>query len=167
MNVLLAFYLMVPAYVANMAPPLVFKFFRLKAPMDFGLSFGGVRILGDHKTWGGFVGGVVVSVFSGFVLSKIYWPFEFSAVYWSFLLGIGALLGDALKSFSKRRAGIKSGRPWIPFDQVDYTIGALALGSFIFFPGWLYSLLIILLSALGHIAVNHIGFWLGVRDVKW
>ena len=135
--------------------------------MDFGLSLGRFRIFGDHKTWAGFFSGVIVAAFVGFFLSKLYWPFDFSAVQWSALAGIGALIGDAVKSFFKRRVGIKSGKPWIPFDQIDYTVGALALCSFVFFPGWFYAFLVVFLSAFGHIAVNHIGYWIGVRDVKW
>lgn len=164
---LLVFYLMIPAYLANMAPPVFAKRIPWNAPMDFGLSVGSIRVFGDHKTWAGFVCGVVVAVLAGFVLSKVYWPFDFSAVQWSALVGVGALVGDAVKSFFKRRVGIKSGKPWIPFDQIDYTVGALAVGSFVFFPGWLNAFLVVFISAFGHIATNHIGYWLGVRDVKW
>ncbi len=167
MNIFQLFYLMIPAYLANMAPPVLAKRIPWNAPMDFGFSLGGIRIFGDHKTWAGFFSGLVVAVLAGLLLSKIYWPFDFSAVQWSVLLGFGALVGDAVKSFFKRRVGIKSGRPWIPFDQVDYTVGALAFGSFVFFPGWLNAFLVVFVSAFGHIAVNHIGYWLGIRDVKW
>jgi len=166
MNIFQVFYLMIPAYLANMAPPFT-KHIKWNLPMDFGLSIGGVRIFGDHKTWKGFIAGVAVAVISGFVLEALYWPFEFSAVYWSALVGAGALLGDAVKSFFKRRANIKPGKSWIPFDQIDYTVGALALGSIVFFPGWLFTFLVVAISAVGHVIVNHIGYYIGVRDVKW
>ncbi|VVB81729.1 CDP-archaeol synthase [uncultured archaeon] len=166
MNILLLLYLMLPAYLANMAPAFFGK--RLsKRPMDFGISLGKTRIFGDNKTWAGFFSGVLVAIIIGFIVSKIYWPFEFSAIYWSALLGIGALIGDAVKSFFKRRAGIKPGQSWIPFDQIDFTIGALAFGSFVFFPGWLYAVLVVIISAVGHILINHLGFYLGVQKNKW
>src|SRR5574341_1495087 len=161
------FYLMIPAYLANMAPPLLARYSPWNAPMDFGFSLGKIRIFGDHKTWAGFVSGIIVALLAGFLMSLAYWPFDFSPVAWSALIGAGALLGDAVKSFFKRRVGIKSGMPWIPFDQIDYTVGALALGSFVFFPGWLSAFVVVSVSAFGHIATNHIGYWLGVRDVKW
>ncbi len=167
MNIFLLFYLMIPAYLANMAPPVLARYSPWNAPMDFGVSLGKIRIFGNHKTWAGFVIGIFVALLAGLILSKVYWPFDFSALVWSFLAGAGALLGDAVKSFFKRRAGIKSGRPWIPFDQIDYTVGALALGSIIFFPGWLNAFLVVFISSFGHIATNHIGYWIGVRDVKW
>jgi len=166
MNIFQLFYLMIPAYVANMAPVLARKI-PWNTPMDFGLSLGGVRIFGDHKTWKGFIIGVVIAVLVGLGLSHIYWPFEFSAITWSLAAGAGALLGDAIKSFFKRRVGIKSGQPWIPFDQLDYSVGAIALGSTVFFIGWLNSLIVIVVNVLGHIVVNHSAYYLGIRDEKW
>lgn len=166
MAILQLLYLLIPAYIANMIPVFV-KGIPWNTPMDFGLSVGNVRIFGNNKTWKGFIAGVAGAILAGFIMSKFYWPFGFSAVYWSFLIGAGALLGDAVKSFFKRRVGIKPGNPWIPFDQVDYTIGALALGSLLFFPGWFNALILIVVSAFGHVISVRIGYLLGIRDVKW
>ncbi|MEM3153941.1 MAG: CDP-archaeol synthase, partial [Candidatus Woesearchaeota archaeon] len=111
--------------------------------------------------------GVFAAVVAGLAMWHTYWPFEFSGLKWALAAGIGALLGDSIKSFFKRRLGILPGRPWIPFDQVDYAIGALAAGSFVFFPGWLNAFVIVLISFAGHIAANHVAFWLGIRGEKW
>jgi len=166
MTIIQLLYLMIPAYVANMIPVFVRKM-KWKPPMDFGLTLGGKRLFGKNKTWTGFIAGVVGAVVAGFIMSRTYWVFEFSAVQWSVLAGAGALLGDAVESFFKRRVGITPGKPWIPFDQIDYSVGALALGSMVFFPGWLNALWIVLISLVGHIAVNHCSYYLGIRDVKW
>jgi CDP-2,3-bis-(O-geranylgeranyl)-sn-glycerol synthase len=45
------------------------------------------------------------------------------------LLSSGALVGDALKSFLKRRLRIKPGETFFIFDQIDYILGALAFVS--------------------------------------
>ena len=37
----------------------------------------------------------------------------------------GALLGDIVESFFKRRVGRKRGENWIPFDQLDFILGVL------------------------------------------
>jgi len=37
----------------------------------------------------------------------------------------GALIGDIIKSFFKRRIGKKRGQDWIPFDQIDFILGVL------------------------------------------
>jgi len=47
-----------------------------------------------------------------------------------FSICFGALLGDIVESFFKRRKGIERGKDWIPFDQLDFIIGVLFL-SFI------------------------------------
>jgi len=159
-------YLMVPAYVANMAPVFARKI-PWNAPMDFGLSLNGVRLLGSHKTWRGFIAGSVAGTLAGVLVSLIYWPFAFSAVTWSVCASVGALLGDAVKSFFKRRLKIRSGLPWVPFDQIDYSIGALALGSLVFFPGAKAALIIIVVSMFAHVVVNHVAFFWGIREEKW
>ncbi len=159
-------YLMLPVYVANMAPVL-FRWLPGGYPIDFGVSLGGKRLLGANKTWRGLVVGVLCAVGVSSLLSLVWWPFSFSAWKWGFYAGLGALLGDAVKSFFKRRVGIAPGKPWIPFDQIDFAIGGLLLGSIVFFPGWWLSFFAVVLSASGHVLINHIGYALGIRDIKW
>jgi len=81
--------------------------------------------------------------------------------------GIGAMAGDAVKSFFKRRVGIRPGQPWIPFDQLDFIVGALALVWPVSDLSWWDVPLILTFSAGGHVVVNHAGFWLGVRQSRW
>ena len=42
-----------------------------------------------------------------------------------FSLCFGALMGDIIESFFKRRIGKKRGEDWIPFDQLDFILGVL------------------------------------------
>ena len=163
---ILVLYALIPAYVANMAPVLLRKL-PWTAPLDFGLSLNGERILGQNKTWRGLIGGTIIGTAAAIIISNIYWPFSFSPIAWGLLASSGALIGDSVKSFFKRRIKIKSGKSWVPFDQIDFTVGALAFGSFVWFPGWLDSALAIMISALAHIIVNHIAFYTGVREEKW
>src|SRR5205085_1370376 len=44
-----------------------------------------------------------------------------------FLMGIGAIGGDAAKSFFKRQLGIAPGASWIVLDQLDFFLGASLL----------------------------------------
>lgn len=160
------FYLMIPAYIANMAPVFARKI-PWNTPLDFGLTFRNRRILGDNKTWRGLIVGVIVGTLIGVLISKIYWNFGFSAFTWSLHASFGALMGDAVKSFFKRRFNVSSGKSWFPFDQIDFTVGALAIGSFVYFPGWFNSAVIVLVSAIGHVAVNHFAYYTGIRGEKW
>lgn len=157
---------MMPAYFANMAP--VFGRFFLK---NFNIPIS-EKYFGVNKTWKGFMLGVVSGIIISFVQFKLNLMSFNLADYnnWlllGFLMGFGALFGDAVKSFFKRKLNIKSGMPWIPFDQIDYSLGALLFSSIVYFPGFFNCLIIIMINFSLHIIVNHIAFCLKIRGEKW
>jgi CDP-2,3-bis-(O-geranylgeranyl)-sn-glycerol synthase len=123
----LAFF--IPAYAANMLPVFVRKLPWLNYPLDGWIKFHGERLLGVNKTVRGFVFGVL----GGGVVALVMQIFSFPITWvWGLILGFSALLGDAIKSFFKRRVHIKPGGTWIPFDQLDFIIvcyGATLLGN--------------------------------------
>jgi CDP-2,3-bis-(O-geranylgeranyl)-sn-glycerol synthase len=157
-------YLMAPAYLANMTPPLVRHWRGWNRPIS-------ERWLGSHKTVVGFGAGVLAAVVVTLVQSRIAWPGGLVAYdHWIALglrFGAGAMGGDAAKSFVKRRLGVAPGKRWIPWDQVDFVLGALILVGGRAALSWADVAIILLLSAAGHIAVSHAAYWIGVRDVKW
>ena len=132
-----ALWLVIPAYIANGSALLVGG----GTPIDFGKKWkDGRRILGDGKTWRGLVTGAFLGITGGFgiTIAAIYIAkseFAFLGLndFGRFPLMIpiissvcfGALFGDILESFFKRRIGKKSGEDWIPFDQLDFILGAL------------------------------------------
>jgi CDP-2,3-bis-(O-geranylgeranyl)-sn-glycerol synthase len=132
-------WLILPACLANMAPVFTARLLpALKAPVDGGLTFGGVRIFGDHKTIRGLVAGALVGTLVFSMQQVLYERFgvlrelsRFDYAHTSYLLGaalgLGALGGDLVKSFFKRRVGLPPGRPWFPFDQTDWMAGALVV----------------------------------------
>jgi CDP-2,3-bis-(O-geranylgeranyl)-sn-glycerol synthase len=75
--------------------------------------------------------------------------------------------GDALKSLLKRLAGIPPGRPWIPMDQLDFVIGSLLLIVPFANVRWSDIAVILVVSFVGDIAVNHLSYALGIRKTKW
>ena len=165
-------YFMLPAYAANMAPVLS-RNFKHNIPLDFGVKFGDKRLLGSHKTLLGSFFGVIAAVITAFFQYLIFLNSGFGILDYKswlsigLLLGVGTITGDAVKSFFKRRINMKPGTRWIPFDQTDFVLGALLFISLIHFPGWLESAVILLVSALGHIVINHCAFYLGIRKEKW
>jgi len=174
--ILTALYLMLPAYFANMVPLLVRKVNFLNVPVDFNKKWKGKPIFGSHKTWRGMFFGVIAGVivaYIQFVLLRYSFFADISLLDYSnwlvvgFLLGFGALVGDAIKSFFKRRVGVKPGGKFIPWDEIDYTIGALLFISLVYIPSWQIILAVLILNFILHIAVNHIGYYLGINDVKW
>ncbi len=134
-----ALWLVLPAYIANASALLLGG----GTPIDLGKTWkDGRRILGDGKTWRGLIIGAFVGMTGGFGLSvvAIYannsdFAFLGLSDFGRFPLMIpiiggicfGALFGDIFESFLKRRRGKKQGEDWIPFDQLDFIIGALVL----------------------------------------
>jgi CDP-2,3-bis-(O-geranylgeranyl)-sn-glycerol synthase len=157
-------YFMAPAYAANMAPPFVRYWRGWNPPISR-------RWLGSHKTVVGFGAGILAAVTTTFLQSRIAWEGALVApepwITLGLRFGLGAMAGDAAKSFVKRRVGIAAGRPWAPWDQIDFVVGALALVRGAASLSWVDLATIVGLSVVGHILVNHLGYWLGIRDVRW
>jgi CDP-2,3-bis-(O-geranylgeranyl)-sn-glycerol synthase len=132
-----AFWLILPAYIANASAVLVGG----GTPIDFGKNWkDGKRILGDGKTWRGLIIGTLFGMIGGFGLSvAAFYINQVDPTYITvsnflefplmipivFSICFGALLGDIIESFFKRRIGRKRGENWIPFDQVDFILGVL------------------------------------------
>ncbi len=132
-----AFWIVIPIYVANASAVIVGG----GTPIDFGKKWkDGRRILGDGKTWRGLFSGTFLGMTAGFgltvaasYLSASGYGFlgltDFegfpSMILILFSLCFGALLGDVIESFFKRRIGRDRGQDWIPFDQLDFIVGAL------------------------------------------
>ena len=163
-RVLQLLYFMAPAYVANMAPPFVRYWKGWNRPISR-------RWLGEHKTVIGFGIGVLAAVMVTFIQARAAWEGALVAHEdWGALglrFGVGAMAGDVAKSLLKRRLGIAPGDPWIPWDQLDFVLGALALVGAQAALSWVDLATILLLSVAGHVLVNHLGYRLGIRDVRW
>ncbi len=157
-----------PAFFANSVPVYTSGLGRI----DRGKNFrDGKPLLGAHKTIGGALGGLLGGVMVGLAV-PLFFPEVFSQttgynIWIAFLLGFGALLGDAIGSFIKRRTAIKSGRPFPIMDQVGFIIVALLLADiFMDFPYiWAW---IIIPATLGiHFVANVIAYLMGWKDVWW
>jgi len=137
-----AFWIVIPIYVANASAVIVGG----GVPIDFGKNWkDGRRILGDGKTWRGLFAGTFLGMTAGFglvVAAKYVNTTEFvylgltdfegfpMMILILFSLCFGALLGDVIESFFKRRVGKDRGQDWIPFDQLDFLLGALVVSFF-------------------------------------
>lgn len=182
MIILEAIIYILPTYITNSAMTLTLSlpFLRdWRSPIDFGKSWKGKRILGDGKSfqglffgtfWGGVTGLVQYFIAQRFQFTHLSRFNEFTIcqfILFGLVLGFGAFLGDLTKSFIKRRIGIKRGKPWPPFDQTDFLIGGLALGSIIYFPGWTVVLILSILTPISHLISNVLAYFLGLKKVWW
>lgn len=167
---------MLPAYTANNCATL----FGGGRPLDGGRSFlDGKRILGDHKTLGGFFFGVlggicmgIVQVFASPYLTS-YFPAPAMPLAVIAAMPLGALTGDAVKSFFKRRLGVESGAMLPVADQLDFVIGALML-SLVAAPQWSLAnytvtilVIIVLMTFPLQLFHNMVAVALGKKKVLW
>jgi CDP-2,3-bis-(O-geranylgeranyl)-sn-glycerol synthase len=178
MIILQALYFMLPAYCANMAPVFAAKILGSKFayPLDFNLKFKGQPLLGKNKTWRGLIAAVLVATvivylqkISFYSLLQGFCLIDYSLInvwVWGVLFGLGVILGDAVKSFFKRRANLKPGDKSLPWDQIDF-LGALILIHLVYQPSWLIILIIIIISPLLPMAANWIGYKLKLKKVPW
>jgi len=174
-EVLRVLWFFVPAYLANMSPVLVQGWFpRLAAPMDGGRCFRGRRILGDHKTWRGLVAGIVVGTVAyelqrlvhaaGIGASLALIDYASHPLLPGFLMGLGTGIGDAVKSFFKRRIDIAPGASWPVFDQLDFFAGAYVFVSAVYVPPLLATLACLPIVLVGSVAVTATGWALGLKE---
>lgn len=157
-------YFVAPAYAANMAAQLAAHWRGWNRPIS-------ERWLGSHKTIIGLLLGLCAAMVTTRVQYAIAWGGGIVDYgQWVVLgaaFGMGALGGDALKSAIKRRAGIAPGKRWIPADQLDFIIGALALTWHWAPLDGLDVFTILAATFAGHIMVDHVSYWLGIRDTAW
>lgn len=175
---LLCLYLMLPAAIANMTPVFVRNVDFLNVPVDFNKTWKGQPIFGSHKTYRGFFWGILIAILAAF-LQKLLYQFSFfrqisffnfettSFLLIGFALGFGALFGDLVKSFFKRRMNIKPGDSFFPWDQLDLVLGSIVFISIIKIPTWQMILFGLIVGPLLHISFNHLGYWLGIKEEKW
>ena len=179
-------WLLLPTYVANAFATLP----RGRGPpMDLGRSWprDGRRIFGPSKSWSGFL-------FAGFAampiclleawliliappdlkLVPVLAPTVLGAVPLAAILTFGAMTGDALGSFVKRRSGLESGARTLLVDQLPFVLVPIAIG-FVVYPSLFFgvfgvwqAVLWLLIFTLGlHAAFNWVGYWAGLKKVPW
>lgn len=177
-----ALYFMLPAYMANISA----LAFGGGVPVDLKRNFrDGRRLLGDGVTWRGTIIGILIgtgiAVLQGIVF--MYYGDIFTMIPgWVTIEGIipgspgewillglalsgGALIGDALGSFIKRRIKIGRGKPAPLLDQLDFAVVALLLASLVVTIPWEVIVLILIFTVILHVAANTIAYLLGLKDV--
>jgi CDP-2,3-bis-(O-geranylgeranyl)-sn-glycerol synthase len=175
-----AFYLLLPAYFANMAPVVFNKrnwLEFLNRPIDGGRHLNGRPILGPNKTWRGLVSGIILAMVVASIQGCLYEHYGFNLIslfdysqpltllIFGFLAGFGAIFGDAAKSFFKRGIGIKSGKSWPVFDQLDFVIGFLVFTCLIVKPSLEIILACLVISIILHPLINILAYLLRIKKV--
>jgi CDP-2,3-bis-(O-geranylgeranyl)-sn-glycerol synthase len=174
---------MFPVYMANNCATL----FGGGMPIDGGKYFyDGKRILGDNKTYRGFILGTLGGIIVGVLLAMLYpiitpylmqWfnigPLQTPSPAIIIALPLGALIGDSVKSFFKRRMGMPGGSMLPIADQLDFVIGSWVLG-FIADATWFTGsftisimITVIIITFPLQLFHNAIAVGLGKKKVPW
>ncbi|MGC8649186.1 MAG: CDP-2,3-bis-(O-geranylgeranyl)-sn-glycerol synthase [Candidatus Micrarchaeia archaeon] len=149
-----------PAFIANATPVI----FGGKTPLDFKKKLFGKRILGDHKTVRGTFSGLFAGVLTG-IIESFYLP---QMLIISIALSLGAIFGDLLGSFIKRRFNIKPGSSIPVLDQLGFIIFALLFAiPFGSLPNIIGIILIFILTAILHPLTNFIAYKIKLKKVPW
>lgn len=176
-TIAIAFWAMLPAYVPNNAAVLAGG----GRPIDAGRTWHGRRLLGDGKTWRGTAIGILVGATLAFALDALHLDvgaaigvalpaFPLAAMV---TLPVGAMLGDILASFLKRRTGRERGAAFPGLDQYDFLVVALAL-TWLFAREWFLAtftlpvlVVALVLTPLLHVGTNVIAYLLGLKNEPW
>ena len=176
-TVAIAFWAMLPAYVPNNAAVLAGG----GRPIDAGRTWRGRRFLGDGKTWRGTAVGILAGAGLTLVLNAVQPAvadvlgiplpaFPFVAVV---ALPAGAMLGDIVASFLKRRTGRERGAAFPILDQFDFVVAAFAL-TWLLAPEWFLATftipvlaVVLVLTPVLHVGTNVIAYALRLKNEPW
>lgn len=175
-------YFGLPAIIANSLPVIFARFHwieSLNKPVDNNRSLLNQPLFGRTKTWRGFlvgvVGGIIIIFCQRFLnrwfvvlrnISLIDYENKL-LILAGFLMGFGALMGDLVKSFIKRRLKKPEGSRWWPWDIIDSTFGCLIFISLYLKLSWEFILISIFLGPIIHMLSNPIAYKLKIKNVWW
>ncbi|MCF7812468.1 CDP-archaeol synthase [Candidatus Gracilibacteria bacterium] len=155
------FWLYLPAFLANGAPVVIRHvpgFRNWNTPLY-------ASLLGTNKTWRGMISGIIVGALTGGIQFFFSDQWVWIGMTWGALLGFGALVGDAVESFVKRRLHIAPGKALPIWDGIDYILGALLLGAIWYVPSWQEILFLLILAPLLSLLSNIGAYFLKIKDV--
>jgi CDP-2,3-bis-(O-geranylgeranyl)-sn-glycerol synthase len=149
-------YIYFPAYIANATPVIMTG----GGPLDRGKTFvDGEPLFGDHKTVRGTLSGLAAGILVGYLQGR------FTR---GILLAFGAILGDLVVSFIKRRLKLKPGAMFPIADQMSFIVLAVILVSFVPPAPTLDRVGAILLATLPiHYLSNVVAWMLKLKSSPW
>jgi len=151
-----------PAYCANAIPVIAGG----GRPIDLGKRFSdGKPIFGKNKTSRGFFSGLAVGTAVGLIESL---AFDYNILFGLFL-SLGALFGDLVGAFIKRRLGLAPGDLLPIVDQVDFIVGAILFSVPICLStlSWQLIIAVLIITPPVHLLTNFAAYKLGLKSNPW
>lgn len=145
--------------VANSAPILIRQltlFDKFSYPLDCRARFiDGRRLLGDAKTWRGLIAALILTSICS-LLAQTGW-------LTGFIVGLLAMLGDSLSSFSKRRLGMAPSAMAIGIDQVPESLLPLIYMHYQWQLGWMKVVLLLVIFLMLELSLSRVLYRLHIR----
>ncbi len=161
----LSFVLLViwPPYIANSVPVIVSRLPLKRRPIDGGALFlDGRRVFGDNKTVEGFLFGCAAGTLVGYAIA-----FPVITFLEAFMLSLGALTGDLVGAFIKRRMGLEPGERAVPLDQLDFMAFSMLLLSMMRELNCIVIAMALAITVPIHMATNYAAYKLGLKNVPY
>ena len=144
--------------VANGSPVLI-RFVlrnRFSYPIDFGYKFAsGKPLLGNSKTWRGLFGSIIITSLIALALG-----YDYSS---GLLVAVGAMAGDILSSFIKRRLGMQSSAMAPLLDQLPESLFPALLVKQTFMLDYLDIFILFLLFLVLELGLSRLLYEIGIR----
>ncbi len=149
-------YIYLPAYIANSTPVILTGGGSLDGDNKF---IDGEPILGNHKTVRGTLSGIIAGTLTGILQGQ---------PYRGVLMAIGAILGDLIVSFIKRRLKLPPGAMFPIADQMSFIVLAVIFDMLIVpVLQWDRILVILLVTLPIHYFANVIAWMLKLKSKPW
>ena len=162
-SIYIYFLILSPAMIANATPVFLRKIKFLEKPID-------EKIFGQNKTWRGFMGAIIVGTLFYYLMTKIGLIDSTRntgyILFIGFLFSFGAITGDLIKSYFKRKMNVSSGESWIPFDQIDYILGAVIATYFIYYYSFSEIIMMLLVGGIMSMLAHRSGYVLKMINTK-
>ena len=148
---------------------------KLAIPIDSGIRWKGKKLFGENKTWRGLVVGIITGICVAGIQTLFFLNIDFfkrntiidyekvNFVLIGALMGGGALIGDLIESFIKRILNKPPGKPWFPYDQLDWILGAIIFSSLIYIPSFKIAVVTIILYVFVHLCSDRVVCTLGIK----
>ena len=154
-TVLAAIWLYLPAYFANAAPVALGG----GPPLDGGEKWlDGKPFLGSHKTFRGCVVGIAAGLLIGTLQGNL---------YAGLAQGFGAIIGDLLSSFLKRRWDLAPGDGFPILDQLDFIITAIIISQPYTRASFQEMIIILVVTVPIHYFMNFIAWVTKMKENPW
>ena len=153
--ILSTIWLYLPSYFANAAPVALGG----GPPLDGGEKWlDGKPFLGGHKTLRGCIVGVLAGVLIGLLQGSF---------YIGLTQGLGAIIGDLISSFLKRRRDFSPGEGVPLLDQLDFIVAAIILSQPFTRASLLEILIILILTVPIHYLMNYLAWLAKLKENPW